>query len=202
MAEADYKMKLSKILSETEREKQEKKKKTTMTVIIIFVLMASTAAFALTTNQTESVKYKKFVFIKAEQGWNLKNTNLLTTFLPADVENISFKGIKTDDFKRKVYYLAITNSEQTAANEINRAFFTVIEKYQLACPEKYENETFCSELPIKSCETEASDLIIEIEEAENQSISYDGNCISIKGNEMDLMKGADRIIYSAYGVIE
>lgn len=195
-------MNLPKILSPSEKERIEKRRKTILATIIIVVLMASTAAFALISNETESSKYKGFSFIKTDSGWNLKNTNLITIFLPNEVENISMQGIEKNDFKRNIYYLAMSDSEQKAADEINRAFSDVIEKAQIACSAKYENESFCSELPIKSCEDEASDFIIEIEESENQSISYSGNCISIKGNEIDLLRSADRIIYSAYRVIK
>jgi hypothetical protein len=96
----------------------------------------------------------------------------------------------------------MTNPEQTAANELNRAFYSEIEKAQLACSEKYQNESYCSELPIKNCKNEASDMIIEIEEAENSSAEYENNCLSIKGSEGDLLKIIDRIIFSAYGIIK
>lgn len=195
-------MKLPKIISKEEQEAKEKRRNRLMTILIVFILLASTAAFALTSNKTENVKYNGFTFLKSENGWNVKNTDILTTFLPADVENISSPVISADDFKKNVFYLAMTNSEQAAANELNRAFYKNIEKAQLACSAKYENESFCSELPVKSCGNEGTELIIEIEEAENSSISFTDNCMSIKGNEADLLKSADKIIFSAYNIIK
>ena len=195
-------MKLPKILSEKEKTEQEKTRSRWITAFIVFVLMASTAAFALTSNSTsENVKYKGFTFIKTENGWQIKNTEVLTTFLPTDVENISSPLFSPDDFKKDTYFLAMTSSEQMAANELNRAFYNVITKAQLACSKKYENESFCAELPVKDCENEADGLIIELEETENQSIEFKNSCISIKGNEIDLIKVADRIIFSAYKII-
>ena len=198
-------MKLPKILTEKEKHEKERKRKGWMTVFIVFVLLASTAAFALTSNNpSEKAKYKEFTFTKTESGWQLKNSNLITSFLPTEVENISSPAISTEDFRKNVYFLAITNPEQMAANEINRAFYNVITKAQLACSEKYENETFCKELPIKSCENEtsASNLIVQIEDSENQSMEYNNNCVIIKGNEADLLKSVDRLIYAAYGIIK
>jgi len=197
-------MKLRKILSEKERLENEKKKSRLMTIVIVVVLMGSTAAFALTSsnNSGEKIKYNEFTFIKTDNGWQLKNTNLLTMYLPGEVANLTSPNINPNDFKNNIYFLAMSNSEQNVANELNKAFSSVIKKAQLACQEKYENESFCSELPIKNCETETSGLIVEIEETENQSISYEGNCLKINGNEQDLMKSADRIIYSAYSIIK
>ena len=191
-------------MSGHEREESEKRKKRWMTVIIIFILMASTAAYALTSlgGENTKTKYNGFSFIQTDQGWQLKDTGLITRFLPNEVENISSPAISGEAFKNNVYFIAMSNSEQLTANEFNGAFYNAIIKSQLACPEKYANESFCIDLPIKSCENETSALIIQIEEHENQSISYEGNCLMIKGNEADLLKSADKIIFSAYGVIK
>ena len=197
-------MKLPKILSEEERIHKEKIRGRWMTVIIIFILMASTAAYALTSlgGETAKTKYNGFSFIQTDQGWQLKDTGLLTKFLPNDIENISSPAISGADFKKNVYFVAMSNSEQLAANELNSAFYNSIVKSQLACPEKYANESFCSTLPIKNCENDSSsDLIVQIEEQENQSISYRGNCLMIKGSGDDLLKSADKLIFSAYGII-
>lgn len=196
-------MKLPKIISKEEKEAKEKRRNRMMTVLIVFILLASTAAFALTSDQTEKESYKGLTFLKTENGWNLKNSDILTTLLPSDVENISSPWITANDFKNNIFYVAMTSAEQAVANELNRAFYNSIEKAQLACSPKYENESFCSELPIKDCmNASSSELIIDIEESENQSISFSDNCLSIKGNEADLIKSADRIIFSAYGIIK
>jgi len=197
-------MKLPKIMSEQERERKEKQKKRWMTVIIIFLLMASTAAYALTSlgGETTKTRYNGFSFVQTDQGWQLKDTGLITKFLPNDVENISSPAISGEDFKNNVYFIAMSNSEQLTANELNSAFYNAIIKSQLACSEKYANESFCNDLPVKNCENETSSLIIQIEEGENQSINYKDNCLTIKGNEADLLKSADKIIFSAYGVIK
>lgn len=195
-------MKLTKIISKEEEEARTKRRNRLMTVVIVLILMASTAAFALTSNQTEKTKYNGFSFIKTDNGWNVKNTDILTTFLPNDVENISSPAIAKEDFKKNVFYIAMGNAEQAAANEINRAFYQNIQKAQLACSQKYENESFCQELPIKACGDDSSELIIDIEEAENSSIAYEENCIILEGSEVDLLKLADKIIFSAYGIIK
>lgn len=196
-------MKLPKILSESEKQAKETRRNRLMTAIIVIILMASTAAFALTSDKTEKMKYNGFSFIKTDSGWNVKDTNLITAFLPKDVENLSSPEISPEDFKKNVFYIAMTNAEQAAANELNRAFYSHIEKAQLACSEKYADESFCTELPVKDCEnnTETNELIIEIEETENSSIAYENGCISIKGNEADLLRASDKIIFSAYGII-
>lgn len=195
-------MKLQKIMTKETFEEQEKKRKRIMTLIIVFILMASTAAFAFTfSNNSEIVKYKDFKFIRAEKGWQLKDSSLVTTYLPSDVENISSESFDINDFKKKTYLIAITSTEKTAANEIANAFWNVFQNMQLACSRSDENESFCSDLPIKECSDNNEELIIQIEEMENQSFEKKDNCIIIRGNEEYLIKSSDMIIFSAYKVI-
>jgi len=142
---------LPKILTKTEKEKKEKRLKTILTVLIVVILAASTAGFALDiATKKEKKEYGEFVFSKTEDGyWKPKNVNLLTAYLPQEVENISSSGIlDIEYFSNKVYFVSAQN--RPAAFELIRA--VPIENIQLACLPEQEDEAGCEELPLKSCE--------------------------------------------------
>jgi len=200
---------IPKLQTAKEKEKKERKKKRLFTVIIVVVLLASTAAFALNSFQKEegqeAVKYGKFKFFKAERGWQttVNDVTLKTIFLPADVENITSGKIDILALKGKVYFVAATNTELQAAYELDSVL--AAEKKQLACLPEYENESTCENLPLKSCEDANSEQAIVVfreNNANNTAANYSDYCLTIEGSNEELVKAADKVIFTLFGIIK
>lgn len=196
-------MKLKKIQSAEEKQKKEQRLKLFMAIFVTVLLGASTAAYALMeTGSSESKKYGDFTFVRADNGgWQIKKTNIITSYLPQDVENITLKGNpELDDFSGTVYFNALGSIEISAANELLRVLPS--EKAVLSCSPENENETFCADLPLKSCDDASSGMpVISFEQSNETSISYSNYCLTIKADNENALKAMDRIIFGLYSVI-
>jgi hypothetical protein len=195
-------MKIPKIESVEQKEKREKRLRTIMAIIVTFILGASTAAYALMeTSSVEKKIYNGFKFTQTDRGWQEKETGIVTSYLPSDVENISLSGNpKISDFSGNVYVAALSSAEINAVNELLRTMN--IEKATPVCSVEYENESFCLDLPIKSCDdaNQGSNVII-FESSNESSVKYSNYCLTIKGSSEDSVKSADRVIFEIYSII-
>jgi hypothetical protein len=195
-------MKIARIETAQERERKEKRMRTIMAIVVTLLLGASTAAYALMeTSSTEKKEYNGFKFTQTDSGWKEKKTGITTSYLPSDVENITLNGNPgLDDFSGNAYVAALSSQEITAVNELLRTLS--IEKASPACSVRYENESFCADLPIKSCNDASKGSNVIIFESSNEtSIDYGNYCITIKGSSEDAVKSADRIIFALYSII-
>jgi hypothetical protein len=193
---------IPKIKSKEEIEKKERKTRLFMAVFVTVILGASTAAYALMdTNPVEKKKYNDFTFYQTDEGWKAKNLDFTTSYIPQDVENISVSGeLNLNDLSGNAYLIAFGNKELSAATELVRTL--PLEKVSIACAIEKENESFCYDLPIKSCEDAASGSpVIIFSEANESSVAYNSYCLEIKSNEEEAIKAADRVIFGLYDVI-
>jgi hypothetical protein len=197
-------MALSKIQTAEEKEKKDKRLKIFMTIFMVVVLGASTAAYALIdTGSSQRKTYNGITFTLTQSGWNPKKMNIYTSYLPSDVENISIDGSPSlDSLKGNLYLNALGNNELNAANELLKTL-AIEKRPTLACSPAYENESFCADLPIKSCDdASAESPLISFEQANETSISYKNYCLVIKGDNENMIKAADRVIFGLYGIIK
>jgi len=194
---------IPKIQSAAEKERKERKTRIWMAIVVTVLLGASTAAYALMeTGTTEKKVYNGITFYRTENGWQPKKMDIVTSYLPQDVENITIDGnIKLNDFSGVVYVNALGNADLNAANELIRTL--KVNKATLSCSPKNENESFCAELPIKSCDDAASGSgVIIFENSNETSVSYDNYCLTIKTDSENTLKVVDRIIFGLYGIIK
>ena len=193
---------MRKIISSKEKEEQDKKKQRIFAIIIGVVMALSTAGFAINFATTQQkVKYNGLTFTQSEKGWVPKGYSLVTTYLPGEVENISLSGIiDPEDFNSKVYLIELP---YVRAGVVEFVQNVPIQSYQQACLAKYENESFCADVPTKSCEDANSGNVMLILDEDNEtSVTYTKYCLTIKGSQEDITKGVDKAIFSAYGIIK
>lgn len=194
---------IPKIQTAEEKEKKEKRTRTIMAIFVVVLLGASTAGYALMeTNSSETKKYNGFSFSRADNGgWTVKKLNIVTSYLPQDVENISIDAINANDFSGNAYIVAFGTEEVTGANELLKVLN--IEKVTRACSQELENESFCSEFPIKSCSDAAqSSPVIIFEQSNETAVSYNSYCLTIKSEGADFVKAADRAVFVIAGIMK
>lgn len=129
---------------------------------------------------------------------------------PAELEDIEIEGVlDVPSFDNSTEYYMTFNPEgkdfshvALAVGDINDHMLKVFGKKPIAACDRYTNETeACVGREIIYCEN-TDKIVFYVKEAEESRVYYDGNCIVIEGNGFDLVRGADRVLYNLYGIME
>ncbi|VVB81076.1 Uncharacterised protein [uncultured archaeon] len=192
--------------------------KPTIIFLIIFIIVFFAIVGVLSVRwKTESpasnvVEYNYFKFEEVGGLWqtNIQLDNqpyeAIFRFNPKQAENVSIKGnftgFKTtpiyitfdpDVGRDKFKYLALAASELTL-NVVKALNYTV----EAACT---KNETdICSDRPIVTCADDAS-VIYLVSDAPTQ-IKLEGDCITLSGENMELLRSVDRLLFQWYKIIK
>jgi hypothetical protein len=187
-------------------EKKEQKKRRTAGIVIALIMLFSIAAFAFmestSTTDENTQKYKDYVFQRGDAGWETKANNLqiVTQFLPQEVENISSAQFISGELGNTIFFIADSYDERQAAAELSGVLSS--QRKQFACLPEDENKSECADLPLKSCDDASSESgIVIITESNETSVSYNSFCITINGNATELVKAADKAIFKITGII-
>jgi len=192
------------------RERRERKSKTIIGLIITIIMVLSIVGYALLWgNSNESIEEKGYKFFKTEKGWQTtvkiegKKFTLLSYFLPSELENVSLNGaFALKDFRNKVIYITIYSDDEdviTAASFF-RNLEPFVERIQFACPKEKENESFCSDLPIKECKSDFNSAIIVIKKGDKPKVSFE-DCLIIEGEGLELIKAVQKAIFKIFGIL-
>lgn len=164
-------------------------------------------------DEKEGYIYNGFSVVKADGLWWTEvkiGDRLVKTplhFGPKEVESISTSGKLDQKFNLgEEVYIAIdpnvTNKYYTLA--VSELSFNVVKGLRRApvgsCTE--ENEA-CDNRTIISCANNPKNKpVIELDLDNQSGIELIGACIKISGNDFDLVKGVDRLLYQWYGVMK
>lgn len=193
-----------------EREAKEQKTKRLFSILVISILALSVAAFALMSYSPQRGPgeeiYYKHIFTREEGGWQTQVNDyfLLTTYLPQEVERINHSGILIlEDFQKIVYFVARSENERKAANELDRVLLAL--KKETACLPQDSNESACANMSVKDCGDAAfiQKIIVlkEIKGSNETSIEYKNNCLTIKGNSINIIRAVDKVIFLLFGIM-
>ena len=194
---------LSKIITKSEKERKQKRMQIFFAVFMVGILAASTLGYSLSSSNTNSVKYNGKKFYQTNQGWQGKDLNFFTAYLPQDVEFIPVQGIlNLNIFLNKLY--VVTDPEQSFSNEwIEWSRAVPMSNPNPSCLPEDEDKEACAELPLKDCNDADLQTAILIFKNTNESyINVNGNCVEIAGDSLDLLKAVDKAIYVMYGVMD
>lgn len=162
-------------------------------------------------DKDEGYIYNGFSFVKVDGLWwtelNKFGTRLKIPlhFGPKELENISIKGNLNSSFNNqedvfvaidplirdKYYTLAISELSFNMVKGMDRAPIG-------SCT---QNETGCDNRTIISCDTAKGRAVVELALDEKPHIELKDACIKISGNNYDLVRGVDRILYQWYGIM-
>jgi len=208
---------ISKFETTEERQKKADRTKMIFSIIMVSILLMSVASFALFYNQSTSQEsgstaYNNYKFVYSTEGWktSIKTPQgpyyIATKYFPGDVEDINYLGspISNNDFQSIIYFVAKTDVERAAANEIDQNILA--QKKEMTCLPEDANESACYNMTIRSCEN-ANYLqkIIVFDETDNEnetSIIYSNNCLRIKGSQHNLIRAADKAIFMIFNIIK
>lgn len=159
----------------------------------------------------EGYLYNGFSFIKADGLWwtEIKRHDTLVKiplhFGPKDVEKIPIFGELTDGFEQGDVYVAIDPDVQDkfytlSLTELSFNIAKGINRQPVAACTK--NTTDCFDRPIRSCNDSKGDSVIEIKVDPEAKIEFNGNCIKVQGQEYELTKAVNRLLYNWYGIMQ
>ena len=157
-----------------------------------------------------------YSFINFDNLWYTQLTSpkgtkiysLALRYTPKDLKGIVIEGSLNSELfnNQSEFYVTFnpTGKEFSyialAVADFNTHMSKVFEKNPVAACDRNETEP-CKNRPIATCD-DTDKLVLYIKESERFRAYYNGNCIVVEGNVLDLVRGVDRVLYNLYGIME
>jgi hypothetical protein len=162
-------------------------------------------------NTEEGYIYNGFSFVKVDGLWwtelNKFGTRLKIPlhFGPRELENVTISGTLNSSFndpedvfvaidplvRDKYYTLAVSELSFNMVKGMDRAPIG-------SCT---RNESGCDNRTIISCDNAKGRAVIELALGEKSKVELKDTCIKVSGNQFDLVRAVDRILYQWYGIM-
>ena len=126
---------------------------------------------------------------------------------PKEVENINIGGaLDFELFNNAADYYVTFNPKGNdfshvalAVADFNQHMVNIF--FKTPIPACDRNETFaCRDRPVITCGN-TDKFVLYVKEANESKVSFDNNCIIVEGNEFDLVKEIDRVLYVFYEIM-
>lgn len=187
-----------------------------LTILIFLLAVFFGVKYYYKPSPGETHQYNSFTFVKKDALWytnwqrNDKIYEIGLHYLPPDVENIPVLGTLNESFnnKNRIYisfdpfsdkksfkYLAL------AASELSTNLAEALGRQPFAACTRGEQLAACKERPIVTCDNTDLNVII-IKEEEPTQIVLNNTCITIQGKEYDLIKTAEKTLYTWFRIIK
>lgn len=160
----------------------------------------------------ESYIYNGFSFVYNAGTWytqiqSTKDTKYTLSyhFGPKQLENIPITGNPSMNFFNEKIYITfdpITENQQyvaLAALEVGLGLSKVFDITPIAACTVNETEA-CATRPINTCNGEISTIYLKL--ADEPSIVWNNKCVTISGNELDLVKSGEKFLYKLFNIME
>ena len=144
-----------------------------------------------------------FTQISSKSGKTLYDLSM--RYSPRELEDIRVGGWLNGTLfnEKKEYYVAFNPTGNDfahvalAVGDFNTHMVNAFLKMPVAACDRNETAP-CSTRPIVTCENTKDEIVLYVKESDAFKVSYDNNCILIEGNDFDLVKGVDRVLYNFY----
>jgi hypothetical protein len=165
----------------------------------------------------EEIFYNNFKFVKLDNMWYTqwqKGEKLYTIplrFNPYEAEKVPTEGALNVTLFNSVQGIYVTfdlsdenNSNFSlmalASTELTQNLVKAINRVPIAACTNNESYA-CEGRPIVTCDNNTIPVIL-IQEKAPAKIIFDGNCMILQGEGMELLKPVDKILYQWYGIIK
>lgn len=200
-------------------------------VIILIILITVLFGGLLTTlliinyyeTRTETVEYNNFIFEELEDGkWNVeiqslddKLYSIPLYYNPYQVENVTVNGSPREFLeyvsrtKGRGAYITFdpnaTNFSTVAisATELSINLAQVLNIQPIAAC-THNMTSVCENRPIVNC-SQTDRLTIYLKEADRENVStitQNGSCFTLEGDERNLVRAVDRFLFELYGIMQ
>ena len=186
-------------------------------IVLIFVVLAGVLMVKSVWNpapKATTVTYNEFVFTQQTDGfWQFdwqKDNNIYHVPLrynPLQVGNVTESGTLASTFgtRRNVYVAidpAMENNQQyvgVAAAELSLNLLKAFGVDVVAACTVNDTEP-CQSRPIMNCNSTGHSVVV-VREGPGPSITYDGDCITVQAQQLELVQAVDRLLYKFYWVM-
>jgi len=187
-------------------------------VIIILVIIGGVLGikfFYKPQPKIQTIEFNGFTFVNDSNIWKTqiqmqnKIYNLMFKYNPYDVEDIKinyhFNWFTKLTAERRYMYITFDPEDDNlgyialAATDLTRALTRVYGITPVATCTKNITDG-CSNVPIKTCKT-TSMPVIYLDDNPVQNITYAANCLTIQGENDDLLKAVQRVLFDWYKII-
>lgn len=184
--------------------------KLVISLFIAFIMVSSILGYYYGTSEDiESYKYNEYNFKKIDNRWvtYIGKTPYYLTYDPKSLEDIEInRNLNLAEFNSaKKIYLTFNPDEipGEVISEMQIYFMPLLSSkvfFIMACTEDIPR---CEDAVLKTCSDATSEeKIIQIEIVNDTIVNYNNNCLSIQGENEDLIRAVDRIIWDMLGVME
>jgi len=157
--------------------------------------------------------YNDFSFVEADGLWWTEIyvygtlTKVPLHYGPLELENVTSSGQLDEQFNNGeevyiainpdinyngYYTLSLMELTNNVIQGLNREIIT-------ACTHEAE---VCEERPVVSCDNKEGKPVIELFLDNETGIEFSGTCIKIKGQEQELVRATDRLLYHWYAIMD
>jgi hypothetical protein len=126
-------------------------------------------------------------------------------FSPRQLDNVTLAGNLDERFYKRQMYLTLDPLSQqqqylgVAGAELGANLYKGLNiTVYVACQ---QNDSSCGERPIVNCDS-TNEPVLQLEIKEKPRIIFAGNCIKIQGNEWDIVRAVDRLLYKWYRIMQ
>ncbi len=182
-------------------------------VLVLIVIGIFQASKFYTPSEPSRLVYNNFEFKKSEGFWhtqwqqNEQVYNVSLRFNPKEVETVTVSGRLNDTFRRQPFYLTFDPDANQSdfkylalgfsefGLSIVRAFGGTVES---ACTKNMTG--VCDDHAIVTC-ADDDKAVVYFRSAPEPRVTLDGNCLTLEGKELDLIKAIDRVLYHFYKIM-
>ncbi len=163
-------------------------------------------------NENDGYIYNGFSFVKVDGLWwtevNIANQRVKIPlhFGPKDVDNITTSGKLSESFsKSNQIYVSIdpeviSGHYVIAMKELSSNMAQGLGRNSVGACSK--NASGCEDREILNCENPNGKSVVELVESDETSIEFSGTCIKVQGQDYEIIKAANKLLYMWYGIIK
>ncbi len=184
-------------------------------IVIIGVLVVAAIMIYSATKPAPNpnlVTYKNYDFTRMEDGfWQFRwqsgtiTYHIPLRYNPLQMENVTINGVLGDNFGEDGVTITVDPSDGAdqqyvalAAAEIGINLVKVFSAdMKAACTENRTDS--CAIRPIVKCGDNSS--VIYLREASGPSVTFEGRCITLSGEGLELVQAVDRLLFMFYGIM-
>lgn len=166
-----------------------------------------------TPREPSRLVYNHFEFKKIQNVWYTQWQkdgqvyDIGLRFNPKEVETVPVSGRLNDTFRRQPFYITFDPEQEEEdykflALGVAEIGLNIVRglggQIESACTQNVTDA--CVDRPILTCENDDK-AVIYLQLTEGPRVTLDGNCLILQGQELDLIKAVDRVLYHFYNIM-
>ncbi|MBD3361875.1 hypothetical protein GF358_03735 [Candidatus Woesearchaeota archaeon] len=182
-------------------------------IVFLFIFLGVKWIYPEKSIITERMEYNGFEFEKIAGLWHTEWVNndqsyiITLRYNPKEVEEVPVFGTITETFNQRNIYLSFDPTANfsefkytaLANSELSLSLAKAFGKNPIAACIKNKTNA-CADRPIVNCETKNKSVII-VSANGDPAVLMKENCIILKGAELDILKSADKLLYTWYRIM-